>query len=77
MTFDNYCTGKCNRMAYLISRAVVEEAELICDFLVLEGVRGTGKTHLLHAIAHYARLINPDWLEGAIQNYLEKHSVRD
>ncbi len=53
-TFDNFVVGTCNRLAYAAAIEVSER--LCCSFnpLFIYGDTGTGKTHLLHAIAHAA-----------------------
>ena len=56
-TFDTFCEGKANRIAFAAARAVAESSEDIQRYnpLYLHAGVGRGKTHLLHAITRMRR----------------------
>lgn len=58
-TFENFVTGSSNQMAYAACRAVAEYPGKSYNPLLIWGESGLGKTHLLHAIGHYARELRP------------------
>ncbi len=58
-TFDTFVTGSSNRFASAAARAVAEAPAKAYNPLFIYGESGLGKTHLLHAIGHYARHLNP------------------
>ncbi|QNH95304.1 chromosomal replication initiator protein DnaA [Corynebacterium anserum] len=58
-TFENFVTGSSNQLAYAACRAVAEYPGAAYNPLLVWGESGLGKTHLLHAIAHYARELRP------------------
>ena len=53
-TFSTYLVSDFNRLATTAARALVEADEPSCSPLFVTGGSGSGKTHLLHAIAHEA-----------------------
>ncbi len=53
-TFDRFCVGDANRLAFVGSQNIVESGDERMFFLY--GSSGRGKTHLLNAIGH-------DWLQ--------------
>ncbi|MBK3332626.1 chromosomal replication initiator protein DnaA [Persephonella atlantica] len=58
-TFSNLIIGNCNKVAYQACIAVAENLGKIYNPLFIYGGVGLGKTHLLHATAHYVLSKNP------------------
>lgn len=58
-TFDSFVIGSSNRFAHAASVAVAESPAKAYNPLFVYGDSGLGKTHLLHAIGHYARSLFP------------------
>ncbi len=62
LTFASFCEGRSNDVAFRAARAVAgapEGSAPTYNPLYVHAGVGLGKTHLLHAIAHEARLLDP------------------
>ncbi len=59
-TFDTFVIGASNRFAHAAAVAVAEAPAKAYNPLFVYGESGLGKTHLLHAIGHYARTMFPN-----------------
>ncbi|MFF2373009.1 chromosomal replication initiator protein DnaA [Streptomyces xiamenensis] len=57
--FDTFVIGASNRFAHAAAVAVAESPAKAYNPLFIYGESGLGKTHLLHAIGHYARSLYP------------------
>jgi chromosomal replication initiator protein len=58
-TFDSFVIGGSNRFAHAAAVAVAEVPAKAYNPLFIYGDSGLGKTHLLHAIGHYAESLYP------------------
>ncbi|NIU05072.1 MAG: ATP-binding protein, partial [Gammaproteobacteria bacterium] len=56
---DTFVIGSGNRFAHAATVAAAEAPGKAYNPLLVYGESGLGKTHLLHAIGHYARTIFP------------------
>ncbi|MCQ9389512.1 chromosomal replication initiator protein DnaA [Brevibacterium sp. 50QC2O2] len=59
-TFDSFVIGASNRFAHAAAFAVAEQPAKAYNPLFIYGDSGLGKTHLLHAIGHYAAQLYPN-----------------
>ncbi|HET8614999.1 MAG TPA: chromosomal replication initiator protein DnaA [Actinomycetales bacterium] len=58
-TFETFVIGSSNRFAHAAAVAVAEAPAKAYNPLFVYGESGLGKTHLLHAVGHYARNLYP------------------
>jgi chromosomal replication initiator protein len=61
-TFEAFVTGTSNRFAQAASLSVAETPAKSYNPLFIYGDAGLGKTHLLHAIAHYVGVNYPNYV---------------
>ena len=59
-TFENFIKGPSNQFAFAAAQAVAANPSGAYNPLFIYGGSGLGKTHLLHAVGHYAQSLYPD-----------------
>jgi chromosomal replication initiator protein len=59
LRFDTFVTGSSNRLAVAAAKAVADAPGVLYNPLFVYGASGLGKTHLMHAIGHAARDVQP------------------
>ncbi|WP_078973695.1 chromosomal replication initiator protein DnaA [Streptomyces sp. MMG1533] len=73
--FDTFVIGASNRFAHAAAVAVAEAPAKAYNPLFIYGESGLGKTHLLHAIGHYARSLYPGTRVRYANEFI--NSIRD
>lgn len=58
-TFENFVVGEGNSLAHAVSLAVAKSPGSAYNPFCLYSASGLGKTHLMHAVAHFIFLSNP------------------
>ena len=59
LTFENLVEGQANQMAFASALQVASSTHSVYNPLFIYGATGLGKTHLMHAIAHFVLKNNP------------------
>lgn len=68
-TFDEFVEGPCNRLARAVAFSAAENPGQRVNPLVICGDVGLGKSHLLHAIGHYASQLGLEVLCVSAENF--------
>ncbi len=71
--FDNFVIGGSNRFAHAAAVAVAEAPAKAYNPLFIYGDSGLGKTHLLHAIGHYAESLKDSTQEAFFHTFNTLH----
>lgn len=81
--FDTFVIGEGNQLAHAAALSVAESPGMSYNPLLIHGGTGLGKTHLLHAIGHYAQETRPGirigyvTTEHFINRFIQAISRRD
>lgn len=59
-TFDTFVVGDNNRFAHSVALAAAQNIGVAFNPLLIYGATGLGKTHLMHAIAHFVMKNSPE-----------------
>lgn len=59
-TFENFIIGESNQLAHAVALAVANAPGRVYNPMCIYGSTGLGKTHLMHAIAHFVFKNNPE-----------------
>ena len=60
LTFETFVVGASNRFTHAAARAVSEKPGWVYNPLFIYGDSGLGKTHILHAVGHEVKRLNPE-----------------
>ena len=60
LTFDSFVVGASNRFTHAAAMAVSRRPGEVYNPLFIYGDSGLGKTHILHAVGHEVKRLNPD-----------------
>ena len=60
LTFESFVVGASNRFTHAAARAVSERPGWVYNPLFIHGASGLGKTHILHAVGHEVKRVNPE-----------------
>ncbi len=71
-TFDNFVVGSCNRLACATALEIAENSPSSFNPLYLYSGTGQGKTHLLQAIGHAARLSGREVLYMTAERFTDE-----
>ncbi len=59
LTFEAFVVGASNRFTHAAARAVSQRPGFVYNPLFIHGASGLGKTHILHAVGHEVKRLNP------------------
>jgi len=60
LTFESFVVGASNRFTHAAAMAVSQQPGDVYNPLFIYGESGLGKTHILHAVGHEVKRLNPD-----------------
>jgi chromosomal replication initiator protein len=60
LTFESFVVGASNRFTHAAAMAVSQRPGEVYNPLFIYGESGLGKTHILHAVGHEVKRLNPD-----------------
>ena len=80
-TFESFVVGESNRFAHAAALAVAQNIGVAFNPLFIYGATGLGKTHLMHAIAHFVLKNNPSAARAYVssENFVNEYvaALRD